>query len=87
MVSRPEPAAAAKKRRPAQATTTSPTQLRAEVAAKRYAIGLSTFWRLTRREDFPRRLKITPRITAWKIAELDAWFDAQQEGAKGTRHG
>lgn len=43
-------------------------------------IGNTTLWRWVKeRPDFPRPLKIGPRVTVFKLDELIAWRDKQAE--------
>ena len=41
----------------------------AEVA-KRYAVSTDTIWRWSRKDDFPRPVKIGPNITRWRLADV-----------------
>ena len=41
-------------------------------------IGNTTLWRWVKeRPDFPRPMKLGPRVTVFKLDELVAWRDAQ----------
>ena len=52
--------------------------LRPSRAAQRLAIGLSTLWLKAKKEaDFPKPIRLGPRITAFRIADLDAWLTRQ----------
>lgn len=80
------PIASERQCRPRKSALTSPAvqalgSLRARQAADFYGIGLSTFWRKTLLEGFPKPIKIGTRITLWKIEDLIAWRDAQQHRA------
>jgi prophage regulatory protein len=57
------------------------TSLRARQAATFLAIGESTFWRWTKRPDFPKAIKLGPRTTVWPLDKLTAWRDAQGKQA------
>ena len=41
--------------------------------------GLSkaTIYRLLAREEFPARVKLSPRCVGWRVAEVDAWLAAR----------
>jgi prophage regulatory protein len=40
----------------------------------------ATLWRMERRGDFPQRIKLSPRRSAWRLSELRAWIDARPRG-------
>ena len=35
----------------------------------------STRWRLEKRGDFPKRIRISPGAVAWRESEIDAWIE------------
>jgi len=37
----------------------------------------STLWRLVRDDRFPRPLKLSSRINAWRTDEVEAWLEAR----------
>ncbi len=37
----------------------------------------ATLWRMVQAEKFPAPVKVSPRITAWKRSEVEAWVAAQ----------
>ncbi len=53
----------------------------------RKATGLSrvTRWRLERRGEFPRRVKLTARCVGWPEAEVMEWLKARVEGRNGRK--
>lgn len=38
----------------------------------------STLFHLVRKGTFPRPYKLSKRITAWKLSEVQAWMDSRQ---------
>jgi len=36
-----------------------------------------TLWRKVKAGTFPRPLKLSERVTAWKVADVRAWLNAQ----------
>ncbi len=48
--------------------------LRPKQICQMFGIGRSTFWRLSRRKDFPRRTVLSPRLTLWPKEELIKFF-------------
>jgi predicted DNA-binding transcriptional regulator AlpA len=57
-------------------TTPSPS-LRPHSAADLLGCGLSTFWTLAKREDFPPLIKVSSRSTIVDREQLLAWRDRQ----------
>ena len=41
-------------------------------------MGESTIWEKVRRGEFPKPVKISSRITAWKRAEILEWLESKQ---------
>ena len=41
--------------------------------------GLSrtTLWRLERRGDFPRRIRLSPNSTGWLESEIEGWIESR----------
>ena len=41
--------------------------------------GLSkaTIYRLLEREEFPLRVRLSPRRVGWRVADVDAWLEAR----------
>lgn len=35
----------------------------------------STLWRKVREGSFPKPLKLSPRVTAWKVGDVRAWIN------------
>ncbi|WP_320534803.1 helix-turn-helix transcriptional regulator [Robbsia andropogonis] len=50
--------------------------MRPSKGAEYLGIGLSTFWRYARTlPDFPRPVKVSPRVTLFMEDELSAWLE------------
>lgn len=65
--------------------------LRDKQVADKIGCHWSYVWKLARREDFPKPVKLGPRFTAWVDDEIDKWMltyqqegDAQHETAGST---
>ena len=43
-------------------------------------VSLATFWRYSRRPEFPRPIRLSPRCTVFDGDELLAWRDSHQSG-------
>lgn len=41
-------------------------------------MGESTIWEKVRRGEFPKPIKISPRITAWKRSDILQWLESKQ---------
>ena len=37
----------------------------------------NTLWRKVKAGEFPKPVKLGPRITAWKVADVRAWLNSQ----------
>lgn len=55
--------------------------VRPREGAEFLGIGESTLWELTRREDFPKPIRIGCRVTLFQVEELRAWALAQRDAA------
>lgn len=44
----------------------------------------STLWRRVRTGTFPAPVKISERITAWRVEDIRAWLDQQASGGACT---
>lgn len=47
-------------------------------------VGASTFWRWVNAGTFPKPVKLSTRVTAWKTADVQAWIDQQSVGGKAA---
>ena len=45
----------------------------------------TTIYELERRNDFPRRILLTPRIPVWDLAEVEAWVDQRRKDTETGR--
>jgi prophage regulatory protein len=41
-----------------------------------------TLWRKVKAGSFPKPVKLSQRVTAWKVAEIRAWIAAQAQGGE-----
>jgi prophage regulatory protein len=48
-------------------------------------VGLSTttIWRLERKGDFPKRIKLSPNRRGWEDAQIEEWMDTRPRGIEG----
>ena len=56
--------------------------VRPEEASVLLGVSNSTLWRWARGDgppSFPKPLKLSRRVTVWRLAELDAWLESQAE--------
>ncbi len=56
--------------------------LRNTKAAKFLGISNTTLWRLSQTAGFPKKIIITSRAVGFRESELNAWLDAQRQGAE-----
>ena len=64
-------------------TSLAPTVVRPAQAASMLGISPATLWRWASGDGaigFPRPIKLSPRVTVWRLADLDAWLDGQASG-------
>jgi len=61
-------------------TTQTPTKLRAKQVAKRYSIGLSTVWALSKQKKI-NAIKVTDKITVFDVDECDKFFSNNNKSA------
>jgi len=39
----------------------------------------STIWWLISKQEFPKQIKISPRVSVWKDSDIDAWMQQKIE--------
>jgi prophage regulatory protein len=44
-------------------------------------IGATTLWRWVKQGKFPAPIKLSERVTVWRVEDVRAWMDAQQVAA------
>lgn len=44
-------------------------------------ISPATIWRKVAANQFPKPIKLGPRLTAWDMADVQAWLQKQKEAA------
>lgn len=44
-------------------------------------VSAATLWRMVGKGLFPKPVKVSPGVTAWKVSEVKAWQLAQAEAA------
>lgn len=58
---------------------TSAKYIRAKKLAPELAISEPTLWRWVKENPaFPKPLKLSAKVTAWKISEISAWLDSRK---------
>lgn len=45
-----------------------------------YSLGESTIWEKVRKGEFPQPIRLSSRLTAWRIEEIEAWMNSKNEG-------
>lgn len=55
-----------------------PGFIRAPELAKELAIGESTLWRWSQKRKFPAPLRLSPRVTAWRVSDVNDWLDKKR---------
>jgi predicted DNA-binding transcriptional regulator AlpA len=53
--------------------------IRAKKLAPQLDVSIPTVWRWSRENpDFPKPYRLSGRVTAWKISEIEAWAEAKR---------
>lgn len=39
-----------------------------------------TLWRMVKRGDFPKPIKLSPGVTAWRVGEIRDWMESLRSG-------
>jgi prophage regulatory protein len=42
----------------------------------------ATLWRKCKRGQFPKPVKLSERVSAWKVGDVRAWLERQSEGGQ-----
>ena len=45
-------------------------------------ISSATLWRLVKDGQFPSPIKLSPRVTAWRVSDVRKWLEARGEVAQ-----
>lgn len=53
--------------------------IRATDVAKRVGCCRSHVYKLMAEEDFPKPLRLSQRLRAWRLEEVDAWIETRQK--------
>jgi len=48
----------------------------------RTGLSATTIWRMERRGEFPKRLRLSANAVGWREEELKAWIDARDRGVR-----
>lgn len=55
-----------------------------QIVGKIIPVGATTLWRWVNAGKFPKPIKLSERVTAWRCEDVRAWMDQQgAEGGKG----
>lgn len=53
--------------------------LRVKGVAAYLGCGVATVWRRTKDDPtFPKPIKLSPRVTVWKLSEIEAWVQSRR---------
>ena len=56
------------------------TLVRPREAAAILSISRKHLYTLAARPDFPERIRVSDRVVAWRVCDLEAWIDARTQG-------
>lgn len=55
--------------------------IRVLTVATMLSVSRSTVWRWSKfKPEFPRPIKISTRVTVWKLNEIQEWLESQNQG-------
>lgn len=52
----------------------APTLIREKELLQGVPFGKSTLWRLVSEGKFPKPTKLSPRVTVWRLTDVEAWL-------------
>ena len=61
---------------------TEATYLPGKKVRQRYDIGHTTLYDWVKKTDFPKPYKLGPKLSRWKLSELEEWEKKNREGAE-----
>jgi len=61
--------------------------LRASETMKLVGLSRTTLWRMERRGDFPKRLRLGPSTVGWLESEVQDWIASRPRGMAGVPSG
>jgi len=57
--------------------------IRVKDVAQMIGMGRSTVWMLTKQGKFPQPLRLGPKVTVWRLSEIEKWIEEKiRESAK-----
>jgi prophage regulatory protein len=48
-------------------------------------IGDTAIWTMEKRNEFPHRIALTPRVVVWNLAEVEAWIEQGRLGSESGK--
>lgn len=54
--------------------------IRIKKVSEKTGCAKSTIWWMIANNQFPKQIKISPRISVWKESEVDAWIEEKCKG-------
>jgi len=58
--------------------------LRTNAVVKATGLSRTTLWRLERRGDFPKRIRLGPNSRGWLQSEIQEWIESRPRGMSGS---
>ena len=59
----------------------SQTLVRPREAAAMLGVSRKHLYALADQPNFPKRIHVSDRVVAWRVADIEAWIDARAQGA------
>jgi prophage regulatory protein len=57
------------------------TLVRPREAAAMLGVSRKHLYALADQPNFPKRIHVSDRVVAWRVADIEAWIDARAQGA------
>lgn len=65
-----------------QQTTLQPKYLRQRQLLEHLPVSPATLWRMVGRGDFPKPIKLAPRVTCWLWSDVEKYLQSRQVGER-----
>lgn len=53
----------------------------------RLPLSPNSIWRLAREGKFPKPVRLSEAITAWRLEDIEAWEQSKLQGLQGAKNG
>lgn len=53
--------------------------IRNDELAKELGVSKTTLWRMQQREEIPRPMRLSKRLTGWRRSQIEKWLDSKEK--------